>query len=391
MVYWNNIPAPYIVDRLNAVADRGHIALEAWFSSRTHAERNWVVDETSWRFPHRYLPSVNLGPYRIAVPVPLLASCTPNLLVSLYADPSFAIGTRLARGRNVRTAFWAEMTFDAWIQRRAWKEIVKRKLFSDVDGVIVGGEDGRSYALRYGTHSDRIHYVGQSIDVKLFSQGSELSASERHMLRDRLGLSGGVVFLYVGRLWRGKGLDTLLDAFAVLRAGSGVPVRLLIVGTGEEAERLQSRCVQEGLDGVVFLGYWPDLPKVYACADVFVFPSLGDPYGLVIDEAMACSLPVISTSSVGEVAQRIDDGVNGFIVPPGNSASLLNRMEKLAQDPELREQMKSRALAKVSGKSPEVWAEHFELAVQRILSMPPKTRRRRAATSLEPPPPVNSL
>lgn len=99
-------------------------------------------------------------------------------------------------------------------------------------------------------------------------------------------------------------------------------------------------------------------------------PTLGDPYGLVVDEGMACSLPVNSTSAAGEIGDRIEDGVNGYIVPPEHTAALLERMELLALDPDLRARMGETSARKIAGHTPERWAEDFELAVERILSMP---------------------
>ena len=56
VVYWNNIPSPYAVARLNAVAERGNLTLEAWFCARTEPNRSWAICEEEFRFPWRYLP-----------------------------------------------------------------------------------------------------------------------------------------------------------------------------------------------------------------------------------------------------------------------------------------------------------------------------------------------
>ena len=81
---------------------------------------------------------------------------------------------------------------------------------------------------------------------------------------------------------------------------------------------MQRICAERGIRNVIFAGFFQkaELPRLYAAADVFVFPTLGDPYGLVVDEAMACSLPIISTSAAGEIRDRVESGVNGFVVPP---------------------------------------------------------------------------
>jgi glycosyltransferase involved in cell wall biosynthesis len=102
---------------------------------------------------------------------------------------------------------------------------------------------------------------------------------------------------------------------------------------------------------------------------VFVFPTLGDPYGLVVDEAMACSLPVISTSAAGEIEVRIDEGVNGFIVPPGDADTLANRMLSLAGDPGMATRMGEQSRMRVSERSPEFWARDFEKMVKEMLNL----------------------
>jgi len=161
----------------------------------------------------------------------------------------------------------------------------------------------------------------------------------------------------------------LIQAFEVVQSKSTEPVSLLLVGDGPEEDSLRRFCAERGLDNVVFAGFLQksDLPRYYAIADVFVFPTLGDPYGLVVDEAMACGLPVISTSAAGEVHARIEQGVNGYIVSPENSVVLAERMLEMAQDPGLRTRMGRISEAKVQNHTPEKWAEGFEGIVEVLL------------------------
>jgi glycosyltransferase involved in cell wall biosynthesis len=368
VIYWNNIPAPYNVERFNAVAARGHLNFEVWFNERTHAERSWDVAESDWQFRSRYLPAVTVAGQRLSLPSPLFGRELPDLLVSLYAEPSFLFGWVLARQRGVRTAFWSEVTFDRWVVRRRLKEALKRQIFPRVDGIITVGRDGRRFARRYGAPDARIHYAAHVVDVDHFAKGWAAALPERDRVRDQLGLRG-VTFINVGRLWWGKGLDTLIDAFGTLQRRLEGEISLLLVGDGPEEAHLRQRCLAEGLRNVIFVGFKqkPDLPTYYTAADIFIFPTLGDPYGLVVDEAMACSLPVISSSAAGEIADRVEDGVNGFIVPPGNGAALLDRMERLAHESELRARMGEASRRKIEGHTPERWAEDFEYAVAQIL------------------------
>jgi len=369
VVYWNNIPAPYMVERFNAVAERRNLDFEAWFSMRTESDRSWQVAEESWRFPYRYLPAIPGRP-AATIPFPALRA-RPDVLVSLYASPSFMVGSTLARLRKIRTAYWVEVTFDAWIRRRWWKERVKCQLLPRADGILTAGRDGAAFAMRYGVSPERIFTVPHVIDFARYGEGSARARASRDAVRRQLGLQG-VTFAYVGRLWSGKGLDLLLDAFACLQRQSLHAVSLLLVGNGIDEARLRRRCADEGVQHVVFAGFHEGdaLPPLYAAADVFVFPTLGDPFGMVVLEAMACGLPVISTSAAGEIADRIDDGVNGFVVPPADAQVLRERMELLTGSASLRRRLGDAARAKVAGQSPTIWAEAFEVAVEKIVSLP---------------------
>lgn len=361
VVYWNNIPAPYMVDRFNALARRGAFPFEAWFSHRTEPGRSWQVDESSFEFPYRFLPR--------GLPLPLVRGPVPRLVVSLYGEPAFVAGSLLARARGARTAFWAEVTFEEWQPRRRSREWLKRRLFRRVDGVITPGDDGRRFAERYGASPERIFLAPHAVDVDAFARAAAAARLRRDELRAELG-ARGVIFLYVGRLWRGKGLTTLLDAFAAVRQNGTAEATLVLAGDGEEEAELRRRA--EPLGGVVFAGFRGpgELPALYAAADVFVFPTLGDPWGLVVEEAMASGLPVICTSAAGEIGSRMDDGVEGFVVPPADAAALAARMQALAGDPALRERMGTAATRRGADRGPDDWAADFEAAVEAILAEP---------------------
>ena len=378
LVYWNNIPTPYMVDRFNALADRDTYEFEAWFSARTEPGRSWAVDESTWRFPYRYLHGVGMGQFRLELPIRLLGAKRPDVLVSLYASPSYVIGSTLARFRGTRIAYWVEVTFDAWTPRRRWKEALKRWLFPRAHGILTPGGDGRAFAERYGAPRGRIHRVPHAIDVDRFRVGAEDARPDRAALRERLGLEG-CTFIYVGRLWEhGKGLGHLIDAFAAIATGDTRPLSLLLVGDGPDESRLRRRARAEGVgDAVKFAGFVPsaELPRYYAASDVFVFPTIGDPYGLVLDEAMAASLPVISTSAAGELGERVQHGHNGLLVPPADTAALAEAMLQMASDSAKRVAMGQESAGNVRGRTPEAWAQALEGAIGSILGSVCEARR----------------
>ncbi len=376
VVYWNNIPSPYVVERFNALATRGNLEFEAWFNERREADRSWDVHEQEWRFQARYITEHSVAGLRLRLPVAELRDVRPDLLVSLYSSASFALGSSVARATGARIAFRVLPTFDAWLQRSRWKEALKHFLFRSVDGVKVPGRDGTTMARRYGVPRDRIHAVTQSIDVAHYGQALEVSPAIRAERREQLGLQG-CVFIYVGRMWSGKGLDYLLDAYQLARLEQP-NTSLLLVGDGVDEARYRAMALN--LPNVTFAGFVQarELPGYYALADALVFPTLGDPHGLVVEEAMAAGLPVICTQAAGDIGRRLPDGVAGFVVPPANAAKLSDRMVRLAASVDLRRRFAAEGQRIVAHQVHERWAVDFESFVDHVLSQP----SRRTAQSL---------
>lgn len=370
VVYWNYMPAPYMVDRFNALGRRGHVDFEAWFNARRepHWSGAWEINERDWEFAYRYIPSRMIRGRTLGFPSALLARRPPDVLVSPHGEPSFVLGWAVARLRGVQTAFWVVRTFDSWTPRIAYKEALKRRILPRADAILVPGPDAEAFACSYGVSTSRIMRVHHPLNVD-FTGLADTSIAERESIRRRHGLSG-TTFIYVGRLWWGKGLGYLLDAFSSVQR-TGRDVSLLIVGDGPEEEALRDRCRTEALR-VAITGFKQkhELPAYYRAADAFVFPTLGDPFGLVVGEAMACGLPVLATTAAGEIRERVEHGVNGLLVPPRDCESLAAAMKELSDDPDRTRAMGSASAEKVRGHTPERWAAEFERAIARILSVP---------------------
>lgn len=156
-------------------------------------------------------------------------------------------------------------------------------------------------------------------------------------------LSGGRVILYTGQLNRRKGLSHLIEAVGILRADSN-DVRLLLVGKGPEEDSLREWADRNGVaDRVCFIGA-VDHARVLAlmnASDIFVLPSLEEPFGIVLVEAMSQGLPVVA-SNVQGIPSIIEDGVNGFLVPPGDSRALAERILHLSENEAIGKRMGER-------------------------------------------------
>jgi D-inositol-3-phosphate glycosyltransferase len=183
----------------------------------------------------------------------------------------------------------------------------------------------------YGARADRIAVIPCGVDTELFQPMSQATA------RDLLELPPEPLLLHVGRLQPIKGLQTLLEAMALLDGGA----RLLIVGGDQDepddghAARLRRRVAALGLaERVRFLGPQAQhrLPLLYAAADATVMPSYYESFGMVALEAMACGSPVVA-SRVGGLATTVRDGLTGYLVPEGDPVALAERVRALLADP----------------------------------------------------------
>jgi len=185
---------------------------------------------------------------------------------------------------------------------------------------------------------ERIHLLPHGVDVERFRPATP---EERRALRQRLGLPEGVLAVYSGRLLRGKGLETLVDALA--SPALAERLCLVLVGAGEglldvEPE-LRRRVAAQGLAArVVFAGRVESVEDYLRASDLFVFPSVFEALGIALVEAAACGLPAVA-SRTGGIVDVVEDGRSGRLVPPGDGEALAQALAALAGDSEARAAM----------------------------------------------------
>ena len=208
------------------------------------------------------------------------------------------------------------------------------------------------------------HYYADPRKISIIPPGVDLTLFHPHSPKDaklRIGVKPcDNMILFVGRIEPLKGVDTLIRAMAVLRENctrDRCPHDLVIIGGDPQASpesmnaemaRLQALCKELGLeDMVLFLGKrgQDTLPYYYSAAEVLVMPSHYESFGLVALEAMACGTPVIA-SRVGGLQHTVDDGVTGFLVPPGDENALAEKLRLVLSDGKLRRRMGANARKK---------------------------------------------
>jgi glycosyltransferase involved in cell wall biosynthesis len=219
-------------------------------------------------------------------------------------------------------------------------ELIEQTLGRWCTDCCVAYSDGvKDDALRRGLPEAKVRRIYNGVDTERFAKirdAQRVEARKRH-----LGLRpGDVVVGAVGRLITVKGHRHLISALPIIR--QRVPsARVVIVGDGPLRDELTLLAQREGVArDVIFAGDTGDTPLLYGCFDVLVYPSVMGAFGLVVLEAMACSLPVISSELTG-TTELITNGQTGLLVKPGDSQAIAAAVTGLALDPDRRERLAS--------------------------------------------------
>jgi len=216
----------------------------------------------------------------------------------------------------------------------------------------------------YGTAEEDIFTAPNAVDTEQFAQRAAATRRDVVGHRESLRLPKRF-FLFVGRLVPEKGVFDLLNAYGKLAPELRREVGLVFVGEGEARTELVRRAIPVVPGCVQCAGFIhrEQLASYYALADAFVFPSHSDPWGLVVNEAMACGLPVIASDAAGCTADLVRENWNGRVVRGGEVAELASALEDLARDSAQRSLMGSRSRERIARFSPEACAAGIANAV----------------------------
>jgi glycosyltransferase involved in cell wall biosynthesis len=369
-------PTPYRAPLLDRVAALPEIDLTVVYAAGTVARRTWRVDP---QHRHVFLRGARLpGASRVLhhdyplTPgvVPALEDLRPDVAV-ISGWSTFAAQAAIAwcRARGVPYVLVVESHDEG--PRPGWRRKVKGavvpRVVAGASSVLVTGSLARDSMVRRGAAPDRVHVFANTVDVDGFAREAERLAGRRAALRAALGAGDGdVVVLSVARLAPEKGLDVLVRAVA---ASGDQRLLLVVAGDGPERARLESLAHELGAH-LVLTGdvKWERIVELYVAADVFALLSVREPWGVVVNEAAACGLPLVLSDRVGAAHDLLRNGENGALVGAGDVAGAARALGELAADPELRRVQgeRSRELAAGWGYEPSV--EGFLAAVRRAFA-----------------------
>jgi len=207
----------------------------------------------------------------------------------------------------------------------------------------------------YPIPPEKIVIVPNGIDVGMYVSSGR--PGDRVLLRERLGISvGDIVLLFVGNEFARKGLKTLIEALSLL---PGIPVRLIVAGA-DDPRPFQTLSARLGVDsGIRFLGTVAHPERLYAIADMFVLPTLYEPFGLVIVEAMAAGIPVITYRHAGAVEDFTDEREALLLEDVQSATELARRIRRLIEDQKLSRKIAQQGRQAVQSLDWNIVADRF--------------------------------
>jgi glycosyltransferase involved in cell wall biosynthesis len=377
IVILTEIIAPYRIPVFNALAQHDGVELHVIFLAENDpTEREWLVYKDEICFSYQVLPSWRrrLGRHNFLLnrgAETALRRARPDFVVcGGYNYVASWQSMAWARRNRVPFGLWAESTTRDFRSRHTLIEFLKTRFLRSCNAFVVPGKSSVEYLRHYGVPPEMIFTAPNAVDTQFFAQRAAVIREDTVSHREALQLPPRF-FLFAGRLVQEKGVFDLIRAYGALAPELRKEIGLVFVGEGPARSQLLQRAAKVSPGSIQLKGFAQRelLPAYYALADAFVFPTHTDPWGLVVNEAMSCGLPVISSGAAGCVADLIESGCNGRVFSTGDVGQLTSAMDELARDAELRSLMGQRSRERIGQYSPEAWASGMASAV------PPVGRR----------------
>jgi glycosyltransferase involved in cell wall biosynthesis len=241
---------------------------------------------------------------------------------------------------------------------------VNRSLWNECNLITTHTHAAKAFLSKIGADGTKISVIPTGVDTQTFVPVNDISFREKH------GIGTKMLILTVARLHPYKGLNYLIQSMEqVVSKNKGV--HLIILGKGSQEKALRSLIEMLHLRDYITIDTEvisnEKMPAIYSSADLYVQPSIIEPFGISVVEAMSCGKPVIG-AAVGGMLDTIVDNQTGFIVPPTDVHQLADRISCLCEEHKLREDLGEKGRERtLSIFDWTVVARQYENAISRIM------------------------
>jgi glycosyltransferase involved in cell wall biosynthesis len=359
ILFVTNIPSPYRVDFFNELGKVHDLKVVFEAEKAPIINNKWCSNNSINNFDAVFLKDGEIEERKInwRILKQIKRSQHDIVVLTNYAYLTEMLALIYLKIRSI--SYCLEVDGGIIKKENLFKRFYKSFLIKGACGYISPSKQTDGYLIHYGVEQSKIYRYPftslreQDILVKLVSEDEKLK------LRKKLGIKERKMVLIVGQFIHRKGFDILLNAAKHLQEDPAI----VFVG-GEPSQEYIDVKNKYDLQNVYFLGFKlkEELVEYYKAADLFVLPTREDIWGLVINEALAYGLPVITTDKCVAGLELVEDGLNGYIVPTENDTELAKRMTEILNDENLRIRMGQNSLMKISEYTIENMAKkHFEI------------------------------
>jgi glycosyltransferase involved in cell wall biosynthesis len=378
VIILNNVPSPNLNPLFEKLGRKSGWELTVCYVSAWHRNVGWVEEKLAEQKAHRTIILDQRMP-RLARSLGSRTAGAAALAEIMFRErPDYLICYGYTLMPQITAILWSILTNtpfaisgDANIycdKAGGVKRIFKRWWLGQITkraaALLTIGTANRMFWEAYGARPDQLFEARFAVDNDLFARSVEVCRAESTALRANLGLTEKVIFLFVGRLIKRKNVDLIIRALCRLKHDR---IALVIAGNGSESASLQALAC--GDPRVIFAGSIERrrLPLYYAMADVLVLPASDEPWGLVINEAMASGLAVIGHRHCGAILDLVQND-NGFALATFSVDELAGTMKLLATDSRLRRSMQERSQLKIGSWTIDGAAQGIIRAVESSIS-----------------------
>lgn len=340
VLIFSNIPSPYRIDFFNELGRNVELTVVFEARSAKGIKFNWNIDQIH-HFKAIFLKDGDINEKKIdwSILKYIKKNKYDHIIVTSYAYLTEMVA--LIALKLLKVPYYMEIDGGLIRKENLFKKIFKCFLISNAKGYFSPSNNSDDYLIHYGAEKKNIYrYPFTSLkEREILTQ--VVSEDEKRALRIELGIAETNLVLAVGQFIYRKGFDVLLNTCKDLEHSTGV----VFVGGIPTDEYIDLK-EKYNLSNVYFEGFKSknELVKYFKAADIFVLPTREDVWGLVINEAMAYGLPIVTTNRCIAGLELVDGGESGFIVEVDNTDNLSTAIKDILSDNTLRKRMSKRSL-----------------------------------------------
>lgn len=279
-----------------------------------------------------------------------------------YYEPAMVMVQMLCRLMGIKVILSIDSTesdnTNVW-----YREAIKKFIIRQADGFFCYGTLAADYMIKLGAKPEQILMRNNAVNNEVVRQIHD--QTDVGLLKRKHGIKTDKNFIYVGRLMEIKNVIRLLEAYQQLDTDE---CGLILVGEGKVKERILAFIAKYNLINVYFISAqpWQEVPKFLALANVLVLPSYSEPWGLVVNEAMACGKAVIISNKCGCANDLVRHNKNGFTFDPFDVNQLRNNMDYFLQNPARTIEFGTESEKIIAGYHPKVVAQEMLLGFTKV-------------------------